>query len=83
MLNPYWESVLDAREQTRRDMEAAILVDEFSVVVHGATSPDGASAVMLGLFPPSQRGWMFPMPIGEARRVAAMLIEVADEKEQT
>ncbi len=66
----------------RRELESAHCVEHFDVVVAGATSPSGAPAVILGMLPPEGNGWTFPLPIAEARRIAARLIEVADAKER-
>jgi hypothetical protein len=63
-------------------LHSARCVQDFDVLVVGATAPDGSQAVMLGVIPPDEKGWSFPLPVAEARRVAALLIEVADAKER-
>jgi hypothetical protein len=62
----------------RETLEAAHLIDSFSVFVHGATDPKGDRAVILAVIPPGERGWTFPLPVEEARRIAALLVERAD-----
>lgn len=69
--------------EIRQALESAHCVEEFSVMVAGATAGDGSAAVILGVIPPDGRGWTFPLPVSEARRVAALLVDIADKKEQT
>lgn len=70
-----------AAANARETLVNAHCIESFSVLVHGGTKPTGEQAVILGLVPPGERGWTFPLPLAEARRIAGLMVEVADRYE--
>ncbi len=72
---------MSAAPITRDAHEAAHCIESFSAIVHGATGANGERVVIFAIMPPGERGWTLPLPVAEARRIAALLTAKADEIE--
>lgn len=68
---------------TREQLVRAHCVEQFDVLVTGASRGDEQAVILAFLLPPgpgSNTGWTFPLPPDEARRIGTLLIEKANEK---